>query len=55
MVVSEAHAKGGAGAAALAEAVVEAAEKPSKFKLLYDTNASVESKIETIATKIYGA
>ena len=55
VVVSEAHAKGGEGAAALAEAVVAAAEKPSAFKLLYDTEASVAEKIEAIATKIYGA
>ena len=28
---------------------------PSKFKCLYDTNASVKEKIETIAKKMYGA
>ncbi len=53
--VSEVWAKGGAGGAELAEAVVKAAEKPSKFKLLYPDDASIKEKIETIATKIYGA
>jgi len=54
-VASEVWAKGGAGGAALAEAVVKACEKPSSFKLLYDDDASIKEKIETIATKVYGA
>lgn len=54
-VVSKAFAEGGKGAAKLAQAVVEASEQPSQFKLLYNWNDSIESKIETIATKIYGA
>lgn len=53
--VSEVWAKGGAGGKALAEAVVKAAEMPSDFKLLYPDDASIKEKIETIATKIYGA
>ena len=48
-------AEGGEGAAQLAEAVVEACEKPSNFKLLYEDSASIKEKIETIATKIYSA
>jgi len=48
-------AKGGKGGIDLAEAVVEVCKKPAKFKLLYPDNASIKSKIETIATKIYGA
>jgi len=48
-------AKGGKGGIQLAEAVVEVCKKPSKFKLLYRDNASIKEKIETIATKIYGA
>lgn len=54
-VVGEYWAKGGAGAAELAEAVIEAAEKPSDFRFLYDLDMSPAEKIETIATKIYGA
>jgi len=53
--VSEVWAKGGRGGVALAEAVVRACEKPSKFKFLYPLSASIKEKIETIATKIYGA
>jgi formate--tetrahydrofolate ligase len=48
-------AKGGAGGEELAKAVVAAAGKPKKFKFLYDLKDSIEKKIETIATKIYGA
>ena len=48
-------AEGGAGGVELAEAVVEACEQPSDFKFLYPLDASIKEKIETIATKIYGA
>jgi formate--tetrahydrofolate ligase len=48
-------ADGGRGAVELAEAVVEAAEEPSEFRLLYPTEASLRDKIETIATRVYGA
>ncbi len=54
-VVSTVWAEGGAGGAALAEAVVAACEKPSNFQFLYPLEASIKEKIETIATKIYGA
>jgi formate--tetrahydrofolate ligase len=54
-VVSEAWAKGGEGAIELANAVVKASQKPSEFKFLYPLEASIKEKIETIATKIYGA
>jgi formate--tetrahydrofolate ligase len=46
---------GGPGAAELAEAVAEAAEEPGDFRLLYPDSASLREKIETIATKVYGA
>ena len=48
-------ADGGAGAAELAEAVTEAASEPSEFRLLYPDAATLREKIETIATRIYGA
>ena len=54
-VMSNHWAEGGEGARELAEATVAAAEKPSNFKFLYELDASIEDKIETIATKIYGA
>jgi formate--tetrahydrofolate ligase len=49
------HADGGRGAAELAEAVAEAAEEPSDFRLLYPDSATLREKIERIATAIYGA
>ncbi len=48
-------AEGGAGATELAEAVAEAAEEPSGFRFLYPDSASLREKIETVATKVYGA
>jgi formate--tetrahydrofolate ligase len=54
-VESLVHAKGGEGGAALAEAVVAAADKPSTLKLLYPLEASIKEKIETIAREIYRA
>lgn len=53
--VARHHAQGGKGAMELAEMVVSAAEQPSEFKFLYDVNQPIKAKIETIATKIYGA
>ena len=54
-VPSNHWAEGGAGAVALAEAVVDACEQPSDFKFLYPLELSIKEKIETIATKVYGA
>ena len=49
-------ADGGAGAEALAQAVVAAAErKDKKFKLLYPDDIPLWEKARTIAQKIYGA
>ena len=48
-------ANGGTGAVELAEAVAEAAEEPTDFRFLYPDSASLREKIETIATKVYGA
>lgn len=48
-------ADGGRGAVDLARAVVEAAEEPSHFRLLYPDSASLREKIEVVATKVYGA
>jgi len=52
---SEVWAKGGEGGAELAEAVVKACEKPSNFQFLYPDDWPIKKKIETIATKVYGA
>jgi formate--tetrahydrofolate ligase len=53
--VNDGFEQGGAGAAALAEAVVAAADEPSKFEFLYPLEASIEAKIEAIAKRVYGA
>lgn len=54
-VVSTHWMDGGAGAVALAEAVIRAAEKPSRFQFLYPLEKSIKEKIETICREIYGA
>ena len=46
---------GGAGAAELAEAVAEACEEPSSFKVLYEDDLSLKDKIAAVATTVYGA
>lgn len=55
VVVSELHARGGAGGEELAAAVIRAAESPSHFQLLYPAEIPIERKIQVIATNIYGA
>jgi methylenetetrahydrofolate dehydrogenase (NADP+)/methenyltetrahydrofolate cyclohydrolase/formyltetrahydrofolate synthetase len=54
-VVSTHWMNGGEGAAKLAEAVVKAAEKPSRFKFLYPLDLSIKEKIEIICKQVYGA
>ncbi|MEX1334211.1 MAG: formate--tetrahydrofolate ligase [Candidatus Limnocylindrales bacterium] len=54
-VVTTHWAEGGAGAEGLANAVWDAASEPSEFQLLYPDSMSLPDKIETIATKVYGA
>jgi formate--tetrahydrofolate ligase len=46
---------GGEGAARLAEAVVAAVERPSTFTPVYELDAPIPEKIETIAKRVYGA
>ncbi|ASU78310.1 formate--tetrahydrofolate ligase [Actinopolyspora erythraea] len=55
VAVSTHFTDGGKGAVELAEAVGEAAEEPSRFELLYPDSADLRTKIETIATRVYGA
>jgi formate--tetrahydrofolate ligase len=54
-VCSTVWAQGGAGGEELAEAVVAACRQPNNFHYLYPDQASIKEKIETIATRIYGA
>jgi formate--tetrahydrofolate ligase len=53
--VNDAFTLGGAGAAALAEAVTAAADEPSSFDFIYPLDAPIEDKIEAIAKRVYGA
>jgi formate--tetrahydrofolate ligase len=53
--VNDGFTHGGAGAQALAEAVVAASEESSSFDYLYPLDAPIEDKIEAIAKRAYGA
>lgn len=55
-VLSKGWAFGGEGTADLARAVVDNIDNAgNNFQPLYDWNASIEEKVETIAKKVYGA
>jgi len=53
--VSEAHAKGGEGTVELAEAVLKLTEEASDFRFAYEDSDDIRTKLEKLATKIYGA
>ncbi|MDD4771978.1 MAG: formate--tetrahydrofolate ligase [Eubacteriales bacterium] len=55
MAVSDMFVRGGEGGIELAEKVVKACDAPNDFRYLYADELSIEEKIETIATEIYGA
>lgn len=55
VVVADAWVKGGAGTLDLAKEVVALAEQEASFTPLYDYQATPKEKVETIATKVYGA
>ncbi|MBQ0005730.1 MAG: formate--tetrahydrofolate ligase [Clostridiales bacterium] len=56
VVLSEVFAKGGEGGIELAKKVIEITEtKESNFAPIYDSEASIKEKIETIAKEIYHA
>jgi formyltetrahydrofolate synthetase len=52
--INEAFLRGGEGAVALAEAVVDAAEQPNTFDFAYPLDAPIEDKIRAIVTRVYG-
>lgn len=55
-VLCEGFMKGGEGMTALARKVVETCEKePAQFSPLYPNERTLEEKIKTVATEIYGA
>ncbi len=53
--LSDVFANGGEGGVELAKKVVDACEKPADFAPIYDVNADIKTKIETIAREIYRA
>ncbi|MDQ3669077.1 MAG: formate--tetrahydrofolate ligase, partial [Actinomycetota bacterium] len=53
--LNEAFERGGEGAAALAEAVVDAAAEPASFDYIYPLEAPIDAKIEAICKRVYGA
>jgi len=56
-VMSDHWAEGGEGATELAQAVMDACQQgdPADFQFLYPLELTLKQKIETIATKVYGA
>ena len=52
---NEGFTKGGAGAADLAQAVVQACEQPNSFHHLYEDDEPIQDKIEAVAKQVYGA
>jgi formate--tetrahydrofolate ligase len=55
-IVSKHWAKGGAGAEDLAQTIIDVVDaREPGFTYVYDENLSLWDKIETIATKLYGA
>ena len=52
---NEGFTRGGAGAADLANAVVEACEQENQFKPLYADDEPIQDKIEAVAKRVYGA
>ena len=53
--LSEVWEKGGEGGKDLAQKVVEACEKKSDFKFIYETSMTPREKLNAIAKEIYGA
>jgi formate--tetrahydrofolate ligase len=53
--LNEAFERGGEGAAALAEAVVDATEQPPSFSPIYPLEAPIDEKIDAICKRVYGA
>ena len=55
VALSDVWARGGAGGEELARLVLAALERPGAFRYAYSDELSVRDKIETIATRVYGA
>jgi formate--tetrahydrofolate ligase len=53
--LNEAFERGGEGAAALAEALADAADQPSSYAPIYSLEAPIAAKIEAVCKRVYGA
>jgi len=53
--LSRVWADGGAGGTDVAKALLDVMDAPPRFSVLYPDELSLEKKIETIATRMYGA
>jgi len=53
--VNEGYERGGEGAVELAQAVIDAAEKPSNFEFIYRDEEPIIDKISAVARRVYGA
>jgi len=53
--INDGFARGGAGVAELAQAVVDACEQPNNFHYMYEDDAPIRDKIEAVAKNVYGA
>jgi len=54
-IITDFREKGGEGGLEFAEEAVKLTSKPNNFKHLYELDLTIKEKVETIATKIYGA
>lgn len=54
VVLSDVWANGGEGGKALAEKVVELADRPNSFSYVYEAEDSIEEKLTKIVQKVYG-
>lgn len=55
MSLSQVWAKGGQGALDLAQKVIDLCDQENNYAPLYDTDLTIEEKVEAIAKKVYGA
>jgi formate--tetrahydrofolate ligase len=55
VVVNDGFSRGGEGAVELADAVVDACERPNRFSQLTPDGTPIREQIQAIATRVYGA
>ncbi len=53
--INDGFSRGGKGVTELAQAVVDACEQPNSFHYMYEDDAPIQDKIESVAKNVYGA